>query len=86
MRSTWTHAFVAARSSRKGISIVNGAGQRRKKKQIERKKKKMNPKYIFPIVLIALDICAAIVYFIGKDYKHGVYWIAAAILTATVTF
>jgi len=45
----------------------------------------MNPK-IFPCVLMILDIAAAIVYFCHKDPKHGIYWVAAAILTGCVTF
>ena len=36
--------------------------------------------YIFPAVLIALDVGAAVMCFIGKDYKKGVYWLAAAVL------
>lgn len=42
--------------------------------------------YFFPAVLIALDVGAAIVCFFGKDYKRGVYWLAAAVLNACVTF
>ncbi len=37
--------------------------------------------YIFPAVLIAAIMC-----FIGKDYKKGVYWLAAAVLNICVTF
>jgi len=40
---------------------------------------------IFPIVLIYLDFGASIVYFINGDIRHGVYWLAAAVLTITVT-
>lgn len=43
-------------------------------------------KYIFPITLIVLDIGAAIVYAVGKDYKMAIYWIAAAVLNICVTF
>ena len=46
----------------------------------------MNSKYIFPLVLIALDIGAAIVYAVNKDFKMCVYWIAAAVLNCCVTF
>ncbi len=46
----------------------------------------MEKRYIFPIILITLDICAGIVFFILRDYKRGVYWFAAATLTTTVTF
>ena len=41
---------------------------------------------IFPIILIALDTGASIVYFCAGDIRRGVYWLAAAILTVTVTF
>lgn len=41
---------------------------------------------IFPISLIALDIIAAIIYLCMKDYRRGIYWLAAAVLTITVTF
>jgi hypothetical protein len=42
--------------------------------------------FAFPCVLIALDISAAAVYFIAGDFKRGVYWVAAAVLTACITF
>ena len=41
---------------------------------------------IFPILLIALDIGAAGVYAFNGDWRHTIYWLAAATLTATVTF
>ncbi len=43
-------------------------------------------KYIFPLVLIILDICAAIVYVCHEEYKMALYWVAAAVLNACVTF
>ena len=46
----------------------------------------MKATMIFPTVLIALDIGAAIVYAVGGDLKLAVYWFAAATLTATVTY
>ncbi len=46
---------------------------------------KMN-KYIFPVILIAIDICAAAVYGINGDLRKTIYWIAAAVLNAAVTF
>lgn len=45
----------------------------------------MNPK-VFPSVLIALDLAAAVVYAAHGDWRRLIYWTAAAILTATVTF
>lgn len=46
----------------------------------------MRREYIFPICLIVLDIGAGIMCAIGGDYKKCIYWVAAAILNATVTF
>lgn len=45
----------------------------------------MNPK-IFPTILIVLDVVASIVYLSSNDWRRAIYWIAAAVLTATVTF
>ena len=42
--------------------------------------------YAFPIVLIALDLGAAAVYAVETDMRRAIYWLAAAILTACVTF
>ena len=42
--------------------------------------------YIFPCLLIALDLAAAIVYGCFGDWKKVVYWVAAAVLNAAVTF
>ena len=42
--------------------------------------------YIFPCLLIALDIGAAIMYGTECDWRKVVYWIAAAVLNITVTF
>ena len=43
-------------------------------------------KYI-PIILIIFDVLAAIVYIIHKqDYARSIYWVSAALLTASVTF
>ena len=46
----------------------------------------MKPTLVFPTVLIALDVGAAVVYAIGGEFKRAVYWFAAATLTATVTY
>lgn len=43
-------------------------------------------KYIFPIILIILDLGAAIAYGIHTDWKMSIYWIAAAVLNVCVTF
>jgi hypothetical protein len=41
---------------------------------------------IFPAALIVLDVGAAIVYGLEADVRRTVYWLAAAVLTAAVTF
>ena len=46
----------------------------------------MKPQYIFPLLLIALDVGAAIVYGIEGDARKVIYWLAAAVLNITVTF
>lgn len=46
----------------------------------------MKSKYIFPLLLILLDVGAAIVCGVNKDWKTAIYWIAAAVLNAAVTF
>ena len=43
-------------------------------------------KLVFPTVLIVLDVAAAAVYVAGGDTRRFIYWIAAATLTATVTY
>ena len=46
----------------------------------------MKKEYIFPTVLIIIDVAAAGVYAHGGDWKKTVYWLAAAVLNAAVTF
>ena len=41
---------------------------------------------VFPVILIALDVAAAGVYLAHGDVRRWIYWMAAATLTATVTF
>lgn len=41
---------------------------------------------LFPVVLIALDVAAAVVYAVDADAGRAVYWFAAAVLTFVVTF
>lgn len=43
------------------------------------------PTWLFPALLILLDIAAAIVWATHGDWRRTVYWIAAAVLTLTVT-
>lgn len=41
---------------------------------------------IFPTILIFLDFCVSIPYLIQGDIRHFVYWIAAGVLTLTVSW
>jgi len=41
---------------------------------------------IFPTILIILDVCASVAYCLDSDLRRCVYWLAAAILTASVTY
>lgn len=47
---------------------------------------KIKPEYFFPLLLILLDVGAAVIYAVQKDYKKAVCWLAAAVLNVTVTF
>ena len=49
-------------------------------------KRKQTMTKLFPTILVALDICAAIMYVPCGDIRHIIYWIAAAVLTACVTY
>ena len=40
----------------------------------------------FPTILIILDVCAAATYVPYGDWRRVIYWLAAATLTACVTF
>ena len=42
--------------------------------------------YIFPSILIALDVLSAIAYGFSKDWRQVIYWFAAAALSAYVTY
>jgi hypothetical protein len=47
----------------------------------------MTKQQVFPLILIILDLAAAIVYgVVDMDIRKVIYWIAAAVLTITVTF
>lgn len=41
---------------------------------------------IFPTILMILDFIAAIPYAVQCDVRHAVYWVAAGVLTLTVTW
>lgn len=44
-----------------------------------------SPKF-FPTLLIILDFLAALRYGWAGDIRHALYWSAAGVLTATVTY
>lgn len=46
----------------------------------------MKQQYIFPVILIALDVGAAIMSVPVGDWRKVIYWLAAAVLNASVTF
>ena len=47
---------------------------------------RMKAELIFPSLLILLDIGAAIVYGLAGDWRRCIYWGAAGVLTAAITF
>lgn len=46
----------------------------------------MRTEYIFPSLLILLDLCAALVYAFKCGFRMALYWTCAATLTACVTY
>lgn len=46
----------------------------------------MKNELVFPTALIVLDVFAAIAYACHGDVRRFIYWIAAATLTACVTY
>ncbi len=46
----------------------------------------MNPKIIFPTIMIILDLGACAVSVFQKDFKMAIYWFSAATLTASITY
>ena len=46
----------------------------------------MKREQILPSVLILINVLAAIGYIPAGEWRRVVYWLAAAVLTATVTF
>lgn len=45
----------------------------------------MRSEQIFPSILIALDVAAAIVYAVHGDWKHFGYWASAASISVFAT-
>ncbi len=52
----------------------------------KRRRRKMKSEYIFPTLLIALDVAASMPYAAKCNWRMMIYWLAAATLTACVTF
>ena len=47
---------------------------------------RMTRTQLFPALLIALDLGAAVVYALEPDVRRAIYGLAAAVLTTVVTF
>jgi len=41
---------------------------------------------VFPTFLIVINVCAAVAYMPGGDWRKVIYWMAAATLTTVVTW
>lgn len=41
---------------------------------------------LLPILMIVISVCAAVVYLFTGDIRRAIYWTAAAVITASVTF
>ena len=46
----------------------------------------MSKEKILPLVLIIIQVMSAIPYTLTGDWRHTIYWIAAAVLNIAVTF
>lgn len=46
----------------------------------------MKSEYVFPTLLIVLDVLAAVPYAAKGNMRMMIYWLAAATLTACVTY
>ena len=46
----------------------------------------MRSEYMFPTVLIVLDVAASVPYAAKCNWRMMIYWLAAATLTACVTY
>ena len=46
----------------------------------------MNRTLIFPSVIIFMSVCACGFYALDGDLRRTIYWAAASVLTAAVTF
>jgi uncharacterized membrane protein len=46
----------------------------------------MSRTLVFPVLLLALQVAAGVAYGLDGDWRRCVYWGAAAVLTAAVSF
>lgn len=46
----------------------------------------MRKEQYLPTLLIIIDVCCAIGYIPGGDWRRAIYWIAAGVLTTVITF
>lgn len=46
----------------------------------------MKPKHTIPSIIIALSLAASIVDVVAGDVRHAIYYMAAAVMTASATF
>jgi len=46
----------------------------------------MSKAQVLPTLLIAINIVSAVMYAMDSDLRHCLYWMSAAVLTATMTF
>lgn len=44
------------------------------------------PELILPTLILIIQAAASIPYFVKGDWRHGLYWAAAALLTYAVTY
>jgi hypothetical protein len=47
---------------------------------------KLKPAQLLPAAVILISFGAGIGYLFAKDWRRAIYWIAAAVLNAAVTF
>lgn len=46
----------------------------------------MNRALILPVSMILLSLGSSVVYLLAGDVRRAIYWLAAAVITASVTF
>ena len=44
------------------------------------------PTWLFPAVMIALSLASSLVWALAGDWRRALYWVAAAVLTFSVTY